>query len=117
MADEVTNRLKDCSEACVKAWEAWNKDRKNANAREDLQDAVHELRKVASRLEIELATSDQKASQKPMPIPSHRDKGRVQSPDNNGNSNNGDGGDDKPVKKHKLPPRKTLEEKKEAKES
>ncbi|MCB9982218.1 MAG: hypothetical protein H6861_00890 [Rhodospirillales bacterium] len=80
MSDEIQQRLKDSTEKCLKAYEAWRKDEKKADMREGLQDAVHELRKVASRLEIELAMSDRKnTTQKPMPIPPHRDardKGR-----------------------------------------
>lgn len=89
MSDEIQQRLKDSTEKCLKAYEGWRKDEKNAGTREGLQDAVHELRKVASRLEIELAMSDRKnATQKPMPIPSHRDaKGRNRGKDEaDGNS-------------------------------
>ncbi|MCB1720847.1 MAG: hypothetical protein KDI11_03740 [Alphaproteobacteria bacterium] len=89
MSDEIQDRLKNSTEKCLKAYEAWRKDEKNAGARETLQDSVHELRKVASRLEIELAVSDRKnTTQKPMPIPPHRDargKGRGKD-DADGNS-------------------------------
>lgn len=70
MSDEVKQRLQDSTANCLKAYDAWDGDKKNATARETLQDAVHELRKVASRLEIEIAVSDRKQmTQKPMPIP------------------------------------------------
>ncbi len=73
MPDEIKQRLEDSTEKCVKAYEAWRKDEKNVNARESLQEAVHEVRKVASRLEIELVKSDRDSvKQKPMPAPSHR---------------------------------------------
>ncbi len=83
MPDEIKQRLQDSTEKCVKSYEAWCKDKKNAEARETLQEAVHEVRKVASRLEIELVTSDRdNAPQKPMPAPSHRNaKGRHQNGD------------------------------------
>lgn len=71
--DEIKQRLVQASDACVKAFEKWSSDQKNGGARETLQDTIHELRKVASRLEIELAISerDQNAA-KPIPIPPHR---------------------------------------------
>lgn len=71
--DEIKQRLIQSSDSCVKAFEKWAADQKSGAARETLQDAIHELRKVASRLEIELAISerDQNAA-KPIPIPPHR---------------------------------------------
>lgn len=71
--DEITERLRNTSDTCIKIYEAWYKNRQDNTARQALQDAIHELRKVASRLEVEVAVSerDQMASQ-PLPIPSHR---------------------------------------------
>ncbi len=75
--DEIEKRLRETSETCFTSYEAWRKDQKNGAARETLQDAVHELRKVASRLEIELAVSERnEMAQKPIPIPPHRDATR-----------------------------------------
>lgn len=72
--DEIETRLRETSENCFKSYEAWRKDQKNSNVRETLQEAIHELRKVASRLEIELAVSERnEMTQKPIPIPPHRD--------------------------------------------
>ena len=72
--DEIKTRLQETSENCFKAYEAWVGDKKNSALRETLQGTIHELRKVASRLEIDVAVSDRgNGSQKPMPIPSHRD--------------------------------------------
>ena len=72
--DEIEQRLRETSENCFKSYEAWRKDQKNGSVRETLQDAIHELRKVASRLEIELAVSERnELTQKPIPIPPHRD--------------------------------------------
>lgn len=70
---EIKQRLVESSEACVKAFDKWSGDQKSSDSRETLQEAIHELRKVASRLEIELAISerDQNAA-KPLPIPPHR---------------------------------------------
>lgn len=73
MPDEIKDRLQKSAETCVKSYEAWRKDEKNIDAREALQETIHELRKVASRLEIELAVSERnQLSQKPIPIPPHR---------------------------------------------
>ena len=74
--DEIEKRLRETSENCFKSYEAWRKEQKNGPVRESLQDAIHELRKVASRLEIELAVSERnEMAQKPIPIPPHRKRG------------------------------------------
>lgn len=89
--DEIKNRLRETSDDCLKAYEAWSSDKKNGKAREALQESVHELRKVASRLEIEIAISErQEMTQKPIPIPPHRDarKRNRDHDDNFGNGNN-----------------------------
>jgi len=89
--DEIKQRLEDTSAACVKTFVAWRGDEKNNEARTELQEAIHELRKVASRLEIELAVSDRNNNtSKPIPIPSHRSHGRSAQ-----GSNEGTGGDSK----------------------
>ena len=91
MTDDIKKRLQDNAEKCVQAYEAWHKNKKDSSAREALQDAIHEMRKVTSRLEIELATSENSETQKPMPIPQNRNaKGR--------GAKSNDGGD-KPKKK------------------
>tara|TARA_B100002003_G_scaffold38246_1_gene33829 strand:- start:324 stop:719 length:396 start_codon:yes stop_codon:yes gene_type:complete len=74
MSQEIKDRLKTTSEACLKCYEAWVENDKDLKVREALQDAIHELRKVSSRLEIELAVSErEQMAQKPIPIPPHRD--------------------------------------------
>ena len=89
--DEIKTRLQDTSENCFKAFEAWSGDKKNMELRETLQGTIHELRKVASRLEIEVAVSERgNGSQKPMPIPSHRDSKK---PGGNKGGNNGNKAD------------------------
>lgn len=92
MSSEIKERLKTTSEACLKCYEAWSGNEKDGKAREALQYAIHELRKVASRLEIDLAVSERnQMTQNPIPIPPHRDakKGRPverMSGDNDGNT-------------------------------
>ncbi len=71
--DEIDKRLRETVDNCIKAYENWAKARKNVEARELLQEAVHELRKVSARLEIELASSERdEMTQRQIPIPSHR---------------------------------------------
>lgn len=71
--DEIKERLKAASDACITTYEAWRAKAGDHAAREALQEAVHELRKVGARLEIELAVSDRKSQgSEPIPIPSHR---------------------------------------------
>lgn len=87
--DDIKQRLKDASEACVSTYEAWRGKMSDHAAREALQDAVHELRKVAARLEIDLAVSDRKQQgNEPIPIPSHRASRR------GGPGGEAEGGDD-----------------------
>lgn len=74
-AEETALRLKEATAKCLSSLEAWNKNLKDVDARETLQDAVHELRKVASRLEIDIAMNDRKVTNaKPIPIPEHKSK-------------------------------------------
>ena len=71
--DEIKQRLQETGEECFKRYEAWRSDEKSSEAREKLQDAIHDLRKVASRLEIELAISERnQMASKPLSIPPHR---------------------------------------------
>lgn len=88
--DEIEKRLRDTSDTCFTCYEAWLKNKKDPGAREALLEAVHEVRKVASRLEIELAVSERdEMTQRPIPIPPHRDAQRrpaqEMSDDNAGN--------------------------------
>jgi len=88
--DEIETRLKDTSEKCVEAYCAWKEKKNDAELRGGLQEAVHELRKVSARLEIEIATSERdQMAQKPIPVPPHRSARRKSAPsqsaDGNGN--------------------------------
>ena len=75
--DEIEKRLRETSENCFNCYEVWQKSKKDAAAREGLQEAIHEIRKVASRLEIELAISERdEMAMRPIPIPPHRDAHR-----------------------------------------
>jgi len=74
---ELKDRLKEESEKCLASYEAWDADRKKSDERETLQESIHDLRKVVSRLEIEIAISERdKVNSKPLPIPSHRSQSK-----------------------------------------
>lgn len=78
--DEIEQRLRESTDACIKSYEAWRAKEKDGSVRESLHDAVHELRKVASRLEIEMAISERgEMAEKPLPIPPHRSSRRARS--------------------------------------
>lgn len=75
--DEVEQRLKEATDNCLACHAEWNKNRKDSKVREHLMEAVHELRKVAARLEIEIAISERdEMASKPIPIPPHRSNKR-----------------------------------------
>lgn len=94
--DEIEQRLKDASEACFNAYTSWSKDKKDQPVREALQESIHELRKIAARLEIEMAVAEGGGSSgKRIPIPAHRssnrpNKGRGRDGNANGGGNSGD---------------------------
>lgn len=76
MTEENTaQRLQETAAKCLSSLDAWNSNLKDTDARESLLEAVHELRKVTSRLEIDIAMNDRKAvNAKPIPIPEHKSK-------------------------------------------
>lgn len=75
--DDIQTRLQETSQSCLEAYTAWIEDKKNSKAQEGLSSAIHELRKVSSRIEIELAISErEQITSKPLPIPSHRANNR-----------------------------------------
>ncbi len=92
MEDNIQERLKETSQACLDAFINWETKKKDLRAQEELHAAIHELRKVSSRLEIELAMSERdQVTSKPLPIPAHRSnmKGDVGAILENNNNNNG----------------------------
>lgn len=73
MEDDIGVRLRDTADRCIKAYEGWEKGKKDFAARESLMEAVHDLRKVSSRVEIEVAVSERdEVTAKPLAIPPHR---------------------------------------------
>ncbi|MBX2835011.1 MAG: hypothetical protein KTR28_08585 [Micavibrio sp.] len=98
-SEEIKERLQTCSQNCLEAYQNWEANKKDSGAKAALQEAIHELRKVSSRVEIELAISDRdESSKKQIPIPAHRDarsRTHDDGDDNAGNSsdsNQGRGG-------------------------
>lgn len=90
--DEIEKRLRDVSETCVKTYLAWIGKKRDPETREALQDAIHELRRVSARLEIEIAVSErEEMAARPIPIPPHRStrkrQGDDDESDNTGNFN------------------------------
>lgn len=100
--EDVEQRLKEATDNCLASHAEWTNNRKDSKARERLMEAVHELRKVAARLEIEIAISERdEMASKPIPIPPHRSKQRKSQEDfaddssgigNSGGGNGGGGG-------------------------
>jgi hypothetical protein len=73
LMDEIEKRLRDTADECIRRYEVWAKNRHDGQTRENMQEAIHELRKVASRLEVELAISErEELAMRPIPIPPHR---------------------------------------------
>lgn len=71
--DKMKERLQAGAENCIKQYEAWRKKESDSEAREALRESIHELRKIASRLDIEMAVSERgEMSTKRIPIPSHK---------------------------------------------
>lgn len=74
-SENTAQRLQEAAAKCLSTLDAWNKDLSNNDAREALLETVHELRKVTSRLEIDIAMNDRKAlNAKPIPVPEHKSK-------------------------------------------
>ncbi len=96
--DEIEQRLRTATDSCISSYDAWRKNQKDTGVREALLEAVHELRKVAARLEIEIAVSERdEMAAKPIPIPPHRSSrkpggGDNQFDDNIGNAVESGGG-------------------------
>lgn len=87
---DVKERLQTTATTCLESYDAWVNDSKDNAKRETLQDAIHEVRKVMSRLEIDMAVSERDSGGRPLPIPEHRSS--PQGGDDDGQPNNNKGG-------------------------
>lgn len=86
--EDTAKRLQETTETCFNALEAWTSDKKSGPNKENLNDSLHELRKVLARIEIDMALSESKGSGGKIPIPSHRANQKHQhETDDNGNGN------------------------------
>jgi hypothetical protein len=73
--ENTAQRLQEAAAKCLSSLNQWTNDLKDRDARENLLDSVHELRKVTSRLELDIAINDRKATNSnPIPIPEHKSK-------------------------------------------
>ena len=100
--DNIKDRLKTASDATIKAYDDWFEVQKDAAKRTDLQEAIHELRKSVSRIEIDIAVSERgQGTQKPLPIPSHKSfsKDNTESILGGNDTNEGNGNGGKPARK------------------
>lgn len=71
----IDRRLQETAAMCLSSLEKWKANLKDEDARETLMEAVHELRKVCSRLEIDIAMNDrQNTNAKRIPVPEHKSK-------------------------------------------
>lgn len=71
--EEIEKRLRESTDACIKSFENWVKESKSLESRETLMETMHEVRKVISRVEIEIAISERdRLGSRPIPIPPHR---------------------------------------------
>ena len=84
--DEIEKRLRESTEAFIKNFENWVKQSKNLESREVLMESMHEVRKVVSRVEIEIAISERdRLGTRPLPIPPHRSSRKPGGDTNEGN--------------------------------
>lgn len=113
--DEIQKRLQETAQACVQTYEEWRTRKTDSKAQENLHSAIHELRKVASRLEIELAVRErQDIAAKPIPIPSHRSSNKESQPESDDDQDfrapGQNGGPDGQAVKRRRPPQRSAEQ-------
>ena len=71
----VEQRLQESAAACLSSLSEWKKNLKDDDAKQALLGAVHDLRKVRARLEVDVAMNDRtNTNAKHIPIPEHKSK-------------------------------------------
>ena len=71
----IEERLKNNTSELFEALEAWRDAKLDDEARQRLRDTIHELHRIAARLEIDMAVAERdEQAKKPIPIPGHRAK-------------------------------------------
>ncbi len=70
--DATEARLRETARACLVAYRGWRQGPGEVSV-QTLNDAVHDLRKVLARIEIDLSTSRrEEQGMRPIPVPAHR---------------------------------------------
>ena len=70
--DAVEARLRETARGCLVAYRGWRQATGEAST-QSLNDAVHELRKVLARIEIDMSASRrEEQGLRPIPVPAHR---------------------------------------------
>ena len=96
--DEVSKRLQDTVDKCIKSYTAWQADKKDGSARESLNESLHELRRATAALEIDMIREERMSGgARPINTPGHRSSTRKDEDfgnanDDIGNRGNGDEG-------------------------
>lgn len=110
---DVLERLKEAAGSCQKQYEAWEKNASDNKSREELQESLHELRKVAARIEIEIAIHERgEQANRPIPIPAHRANRKAHKDSGGSNNileNNDNGGQQDAPRKRRAPRKKDSE--------
>lgn len=97
--EDIEKRLRESTDACIKNFENWVKQSKDLESRESLMEAMHEVRKVLARVEIDIAISErERLGSRPIPIPPHRSQRKRSEggDDNMGNEIEDEGFDEQP---------------------
>ena len=82
--EDIEKRLRESTDACIKSFENWVKKNKDVESREALMETMHEVRKIISRVEIEIAISERdRMGARPIPIPPHRSSRKREGGDEN----------------------------------
>lgn len=75
LESKTESRFETTFKSCFEAYNAWSEDQLNREKRNGLVEAIHDIRRVIARLEIEIAMSESKErASNPIPIPTHKTK-------------------------------------------
>lgn len=93
--DEVSKRLQDSVDKCIKSYTAWQADKKDGSARESLNESLHELRRATAALEIDMIREERISGiVRPIGTPGHRSSTRREDDFGNANDDIGNRGGD-----------------------
>jgi len=54
----MKSRITEASQNCIETFEAWDSNKQSQSAKTNLLAALHELRRIAARVEIDIAHSE-----------------------------------------------------------